>query len=843
MSFKSRVLASGAITITVLGVGWLTMPAALAAATSADSQGSSDAKLEEIVVTAAKLSVDVMHAPVSVTAINGDTLERNEIHQMTDLQFYVPGLSVSNNTNGATLNIRGIGSTFYSPNIAQGVPIYRDGLLVPTSIGDEPLWDVANVQVLRGPQGTLVGANSTAGAMFINTVNPVVGVNASGYAQVVGGNYHHVTAESAVNLPIADTFAARVGMRYERRDSYSDNLTAANFNPGVGVPQLNNRAEPGGLDMIALRATLLWKPADGIEVLGKTEYFENRNGYSPDKPIPVGSTAVNGVTTTCPAPGSYFGAAPSTWSQVPGTCGFAPFAPADPYRLAYGANDTSLYERIWRESLQANFALGDGGPTLRLLGGASYNTTSFQAENTASPYYTGGSFSSVNEHTATLEADLLSRVGGPLQWVVGGFWWTDPSKFIYAPVNFSGGPFGVGTGYSQPTGGLYLDGQNSRKSYAAFGNVTYELNASWKLEAGMRETWNRGANDNAPCPPTENTLTCYNGNANAFHFLDPNPSNPWGPLVYNGNGFANLGAESDSLFTWKVALDYNLSKDSYLYAEVATGGKAGGIRTNVPGDNFDPEKDIDYELGWKATMLDNHASVQLDGFYTKYTDMQVRGRNISDGQGSIFNAGSSKVYGVELAAQALLGGWQVAGTASYTKSSVSIGNIVNQDACNLEADCAPNNTAQCPPGVANGTAVNGHPCFNYQTGGVTINGSYYPFLENVSGQQLPNSPTFQGNVSVGYRFELGAAGLEPRVDLSYQGRQYAAIYNTPLDLFPSRTNLNVKLSYDRAAWLVEGYATNLTNRVYPVAQDAANANNAEIFNAPREFGVRVRRSW
>jgi len=431
---------------------------------------------------------------------------------------------------------------------------------------------------------------------------------------------------------------------------------------------------------------------------------------------------------------------------------------------------------------------------------------------------------------------LLSRSDGAFQWVVGGFWWDDPSTFIYAPVNFSGGPFGVGPGYSQPTGGLFLDGQNERKSYAAFGNVSYQFDTRWKLEAGVRETWNQGMNNFVPCPVNENSLQCYKGDANAFHFLNPNPNNPWGALVYGGGGFPNLGAESDSLFSWKVAVDYNLTAKSYLYAEVATGGKAGGIRTNVPGDNFDPEKDTDFELGWKATMFQDQVSVQLDGFYTNYTNMQIRGRNISDGQGSIFNAGSAKIYGVEFATQAVLGGWQLAGTASYTKSSVSIGNIVNQDACNLEADCANNNTAQCPLGVANGTPVNGHPCFNYQTGGATINGKFYPFLENVSGQQLPNSPKFQGNISVAYRFALADAGLTPRLDLSYQDKQYVQIYNTPLDLFPSRTNLNAKLSYDHANWLIEGYVTNLTNQAYPVATDI-NANNTELFNAPREFGV------
>ena len=814
-----------------------------ASARPVESADASDASLEQIVVTAVKFNVDVMHAPVSLTAINGDTLQMNEIHQMNDLQFYVPGLSFTNSPSGPSLNIRGVGLTFSSPNIAQGVPLYRDGLLVPASIGDEPLWDLANVQVLRGPQGTLVGANSTGGAMFINTANPVLDGDVHGYAHVEGGDYHHVRVESATNLPVTDTFAARVGVYYERRDSFSENLTANNFDVGGGIPALSNRDDPGGLNMLGLRATLLWRPTDLIQVLGKVDYFQNKTAYVAEKPIPITSTAVNGVTTACPAPGSYFGADPATWAQVPVTCGYAAFAPANPYQIAYGANDTLYNEQIWRESLETRIQLYQGGPTVRLLGGLSYNTTADQAENTGSPFYTGGANSRTNEHTTTVEADLIAPANTPLQWVVGGFWWDDPSKSIYAPANFSGGPYGVGPGYSEATGGLFLDGENERKSYAVFGNVSYAIGDKWKIEGGVRETWDRNVNNYEPCPATLISSTCYLGDANAFHFLNPNPADPWGPLVFNGSGFQNLGAESDSLFTWKAAVDYSITDRNFLYADVATGAKAGGIRTNVPGDNFAPEKVTDYELGWKSSLLDGHASVQLDGFYSRYTNMQIRARDITSGQGSIFNAGKADIHGLEFAGQANYAGWQIAGTASYTKSSVSVNGIVNQDVCNLYVLCAPNNTAQCPPGAANGTSINGHPCFNYQAGGAEIDGQFFPFLENLSGVQLPNSPQFQGDLTLAYTVPLGESTLTPRLDYYYQGKQYVAIYGTPLDLFPSRTNLNAKLLYERHNWQLEAFVLNVSNRVYPISQDTSFANNVEIFNSPRQWGLRATRSW
>ena len=157
----STVLAAIGLVIGAFGLG--AAPAAAAdTETGSSSAGSSSASssgesLEEILVTAIRFDVDVMHAPVSMTAINGDDLQRNEIHNTTDLQFFVPGLSVANQVLNTIINIRGMGSGFPLPTASQGVPIYRDNLLVPPNAGDEPLWDIQNVQVLRGPQGTLVG--------------------------------------------------------------------------------------------------------------------------------------------------------------------------------------------------------------------------------------------------------------------------------------------------------------------------------------------------------------------------------------------------------------------------------------------------------------------------------------------------------------------------------------------------------------------------------------------------------------------------------------------------------------------------------------------------------------
>jgi len=834
---RKRSLATLAATALALGplslgvsVAWGQNNAPDTAATSADSGAASEsegagATLAEITVTAEKITTDVLHAPLSVTAINGDDLQRDEVHNTVDIQAYVPGLSVTNTVLNTNFNIRGVGSDFTSPNITQGVPVYRDGLLVPPNEGDEPLWDIANVQVLRGPQGTLVGANSTGGAVFINAVGPTLG-DSHGYMQVSGGDYHHLNAQGAVDLPIGDTLAARVGIYYEKRDSYSTNLTPLTLDNAFGVPSFPNRPEPGDLNMASVRASLLWQPTDRFHMLARATYFQNLTGYAAEKPIPIANTTVNGVTTVCPAPGSYFPANPTTWTQVPQACGNAPFAPADPYTIAYAAPDTQLLEGIWRESLEADYQLTESGMALRLFAGAAFNTIRLSGENTASTSFTGGISNSVHEHTLSLESDLISPLEHGFKWVLGSYYWIDPATIRALIDSYSGGPVGAGPGYTIPLNALEVHANNSKLSDALFGTVNFQIAPHWKAEMGVRETWDRNSNPFTPCG------TCPGGDANAFYFGTQNPINPLGPFVFSGSGQANLGYESDAFLTWKAALNYDVTPADYLYALAATGAKSGGIQGQQLGQNFSPERDTDFELGLKSTRLSGNLVLQLDSFFTRYANIQTADIEPSTGLNSIYNAGSARIYGLEFSERIALPDWEIGASASLLQSSFSSGSIVNSDVCALDAQCGVSHS-QCPPGVSNGY----HGCFDYTSGGLVINNQLYPWLEPIRGLRLPNSPTLQFSLSVAYEFHLhGNDVLTPRFDVSYQGRQYSQIYGTPFDLLPARKNLNVKFGYRHGISLWEVYVTNLTNEIYPIAQ---NDVDAEIFNSPRQYGVRL----
>ena len=137
------------------------------------------------------------------------------------LQFVSPSLTVNNFGQGNDFDIRGIGKGEHNSQTSTGVVTYRDGVATfPGYIQEEPYYDVADIEVLRGPQGTFSGQNATGGAVLLTTQNPVIGGGYDGYVMGHYGNYGDVGGEGAINLPISDTLAARVSLFGDTRSSF-----------------------------------------------------------------------------------------------------------------------------------------------------------------------------------------------------------------------------------------------------------------------------------------------------------------------------------------------------------------------------------------------------------------------------------------------------------------------------------------------------------------------------------------------------------------------------------------------------------------------------------------------
>ena len=218
---------------------------------AADQTASSD---EEIVVTAERRATSLQRTPIAATVMTGDDLANAGVTTVDQLQFVSPGATVNNFGQGIDFNIRGIGKAEHNTQTTTGVITYRDGVATfPGYFTAEPYYDIARVEILRGPQGTFVGQNATGGAVFVTSNNPEIGGGNHGYIMGSVGNFRYVGAQGAVNLPISDTLAARVAFNTDHRDSFYD-ITG----PYTG---------DDGVHTFSGRFSLLWEPTEPFRAL------------------------------------------------------------------------------------------------------------------------------------------------------------------------------------------------------------------------------------------------------------------------------------------------------------------------------------------------------------------------------------------------------------------------------------------------------------------------------------------------------------------------------------------------------------------------------------------------
>jgi len=207
----------------------------------------------EIVVTARQRNENLQDVPIAVSAFSADELEKRDIKLISELQNYIPNLTI-NGAFGSTnpqIFIRGVGNNDYNDNAGATVGVYLDGVFLNAPAGKLlQMFDLESAQVLRGPQGTLFGKNNTAGAILFNTRKP--GDVLEGYATATGGNYGQVELEGGITLPIASDLSARVSGNWRRSDGWGENRNASDQK----VEQI------GGINQYALRLVLRWQPTD-----------------------------------------------------------------------------------------------------------------------------------------------------------------------------------------------------------------------------------------------------------------------------------------------------------------------------------------------------------------------------------------------------------------------------------------------------------------------------------------------------------------------------------------------------------------------------------------------------
>ena len=212
MKASTLLLGASALAFASCGVAQAQDAPASSTTQSDTQQSDSDtAPTHDIVVTAERRSENLMTTPISASVLTGKDLANKGVTNVDALQFAMPSVTVNNFGQGNDFNVRGIGKAEHNTQTTTGVIVYRDGVpTFPGYVQGEPYYDIADIQVLRGPQGTIVGQNATGGAVFVNTNDPVIDGGVHGYVQANYGNYNDAGAQGAINLPLSDTFAVRV---------------------------------------------------------------------------------------------------------------------------------------------------------------------------------------------------------------------------------------------------------------------------------------------------------------------------------------------------------------------------------------------------------------------------------------------------------------------------------------------------------------------------------------------------------------------------------------------------------------------------------------------------------
>lgn len=402
-----------------------------AAPAFAADQPAVDAADKDIVVTAQRRRENVQNVNIAVTALSGDALVDKKITRAIDLQTAAPGLTISRSGVTDSFNIRGIGLASGSPQVTNGVATYIDGVFQPPIVSNGQFYDMAGAEVLRGPQGTLSGANSTGGAIYLTTQRPKLG-ETSGYISGNYGNYNNVGVNGAINLPFGEKFAVRASGLFNQHDAWFKDVGPAGNQP-------ERLAEIDG------RIQALFK-SGGFQANVKVEATQRKTGGFALQPI--NTTATNNP---------YVAGRTNT-----------------PFTVSFDT-PVSNFERSFATVLELKYEFA-GGLTLRSLTAYQNKRLAAVSDTDATSLTTRASLAggnNVRERVYSQEINIISPDTGKFKYVIGGY--AQRNKVDLRNWNSTNGGF---TSLPHPN--------TSKLLLGAFGQATYQLTEKLSVDAGLR---------------------------------------------------------------------------------------------------------------------------------------------------------------------------------------------------------------------------------------------------------------------------------------------------------------------------------------------------------------------
>lgn len=736
--------------------------------------------LEEIVVTAQRREESLQKVAVAVSAVSGDALVNAGVSDPVGLSRLVPSLVVQPAAGTSTsLYLRGVGSQQGNSFAENAVSLNFGGVYVarPSSLGGI-FYDLERVEVVKGPQGTLYGRNATGGAVNVIPRKPQLG-KFGGNASFEYGNYNSVIAAGALNIPLGDNVAMRVASQLVERDGYLSD----------GYQDDSGRA---------VRASILAEPADGWSILLTADYF-HQGGQGLGSVLAPGSAFPTGVSAGYTAPALSERIGGSDPRSIAALSGFAATLFAPPFCGGFGGFVTSGCVAPPRSD---GFVDSDYyGISAELEGDLGFATLTvlpaYRRSDNRYDGYAPGFLTRTDETSkqTSLEVRLSSNGSSPFQYVIGAYYFAEDQNALNF---FNQG--NISTTRFTPN----LD----TKSYAAFGQGTYSLSDSFRIVAGGRYT-----------KEERTQLTALASGGLPGVILPP-------------LGAPFTGDQEFKRFTWKLGVEADVGSASLLYANVATGFKAGGFFVASPPNNtFAPEKLTAYTVGSKNRFADGRIQLNFEAFYWDYTDQQisfvgpVQSGPIRVPGGVTINAGSARMYGLDTELRVKVGGYGLLSadfqylnakyeTLAYTAISASGGPIRN--------GCSVTNGRQANPGTPVPSRL---------------------FDIDCSGFPTINSPEFSLNLGYDHEVPIGdltlVLGARTRIESSrftnieYLPEQKQGGYMTS-DAF-------VTLEGPDARWSLTAFMNNIEDEtilggtvVRPVLQTVY-----AVLRPPRTYGLRA----
>ncbi|MXO63636.1 TonB-dependent receptor [Qipengyuania oceanensis] len=779
MTRISKLLAGAAGFAIAGGIG-------AAPAVAQDSSGiEEDGTLGTIIVTAQRREENIQDVPISVTAIGEDQLValNSGGADIRALSGKVPSLLVESSF-GRTFPrfyIRGLGNTDFDFNASQPVSlVYDDVVLENPILKGFPVFDMQQVEVLRGPQGTLFGRNTPAGIVKFDSVKPQD--VSEGYGRISYGRFNNINAEAAVNVPMGDRFAVRVSGLYQRQDDWVDNV----------LPSGTEEDALGGYEDLAFRLQAQGQLTDDLEVLvagqfrsldGTARIFRANNftrgqeglneNFDRDRVSVDGKNDQSLDTSNL--------SAKVTWDLGPVSL----------------ISVTSYWH-----GTSTSVGDVDGGFGANFLPPALYGPGDipFTAE-------TRDSVPGLDQFTQ--EVRIASNGDGPLSYQAGFFYFDEDLEILSENYSTLGDPLNAPGGVN-----IVVAQEQNSKSYGVFGSVTFDITDQLSLTGGVR--YNDDKRDFVVVRSQDTQFPTF-------------LQNPLGTVTRE---------VSDDTVTWDASAVYEVNPDLNLYARVARGYRAPSIQgrilfppaTATPLEDgvtiADSETITSYEGGLKSTLLGGRARFNLAGFLYNLNDAQLTAVGGDVNANRLVNADNVRGYGFEMDAElAATDNLLLTAGLSYNNTEIQDEGLTTAACGGTRVDTFPD-VSLCT--VLDPIVVPAAP--------------FSAAVVSIDGNSLPQAPKWIANWTARFGVPMGAGEIYAFTDWSYRSKINFFLYESVEFQDDHLLEGGLRVGYQTDSFDVAAFVRNITDDESAVSGIDFN-NLTAMVNEPRIWGVEVGYRW